>query len=508
VSGEKPGEVKTKGTQHEAKQRWEAHSKFGRSCLSVGLVGESNPRQVGSTKMLVDRGQRRTRHPVHFNKRFHPTYLKIPPAMVLANKLDRTLRAAEDSSDAESYYEVTDRSSSASVIEADEGGNVISSDGEEDAESGDDDMVSSCLLYPPAHTTNTSKSDASDDDQVKAQMSKVSFGALAKAQDALSKQQPEDRKRKRGDDTSKSQEDKLEALRERLRQIKAEKLANGAQPSKKAKTTKSKNDSKRDTQKASDGEDSDPDAAPHARSSKHAPAVQSSKRMVSRKRNVVDVKKPVFRDPRFNNVSGPQPDEFVVGKRYSFLSDYRKSEISELRQTIKKTKNEDEKERLKKKLLSMESQEKARENKEKLQDVAREHKKKEKELVKEGKKPFFLKKCMFMHLLRNRVQVLTRYFSRTKEDCIGRSLPEHEIEAARQGHRTPSQEGYGKGTEKYARRAPYCWIVYTGPANTLTIRCIQSKIPLLQLFEKVRCLLLRILSLCFLLERALPLCAE
>ncbi|KAI4679358.1 rRNA biogenesis protein rrp36 [Alternaria hordeiaustralica] len=298
--------------------------------------------------------------------------------MVLASKLDRTLRAAEDSSDAESYYEVTDRSSSASVIEADEGGNVISSDGEEDGESGDEDM-----------------SDASDDDQVKAQMSKVSFGALAKAQDAISKQQPADRKRKRGDDTSKSQEDKLEALRERLRQIKAEKLANGAQPGKKAKTdkkSKGKSESKFNTQEADEGGDTDSDAAPKARSSKHAPAVQSSKRAVSRKRNVVDVKKPVFRDPRFDNASGPQPDEFVVKKRYDFLNDYRKSEISELRQTIKKTKNPVEQEQLKKKLLSMESQQKARENKEKLQEVTREHKKKEKELVKEGKQPFFLKK--------------------------------------------------------------------------------------------------------------------
>jgi len=50
--------------------------------------------------------------------------------MVLAKKLDRNLRAAEESSDGEDYYEVTDRSSSASVIEADEGGNVISSDEE------------------------------------------------------------------------------------------------------------------------------------------------------------------------------------------------------------------------------------------------------------------------------------------------------------------------------------------------------------------------------------------
>jgi ribosomal RNA-processing protein 36 len=237
----------------------------------------------------------------------------------------------------------------------------------------------------------------SDDEQVKAQMSKVSFGALTKAQEALSKQQPTDRKRKRGDATSQSQEDKLEVLRARLRQIKAEKLASGAQPSKKAKTskkTKSKafqDEGSKGKQEAGDDSESDADAAPTARSSKHAPAVQSSKRMVSRKRKVVDVKKPVFRDPRFESVSGPRPEEHVVGKRYAFLNDYRTSEISDLRSTIKKTKDEREKERLKKQLLSMESQQKARERKEQLQDVARAHKKKEKELVKEGKQPFFLK---------------------------------------------------------------------------------------------------------------------
>jgi ribosomal RNA-processing protein 36 len=62
--------------------------------------------------------------------------------MPLATKLDRTLRAAEDSSDGEDYYEVTDRSSSASVIEADEGGNIISSGDEQDGESRDEEMVS------------------------------------------------------------------------------------------------------------------------------------------------------------------------------------------------------------------------------------------------------------------------------------------------------------------------------------------------------------------------------
>ncbi|CBX93624.1 hypothetical protein LEMA_P032980.1 [Plenodomus lingam JN3] len=302
--------------------------------------------------------------------------------MPLSTQLDRKLQAAIDSSDDEEYYEVSDRSSE-SFLETGEGGEVMSSDTGEGASSEMGEQ-------PDA-------SDDDDDDQAKAQISKISFGALAKAQDALSKEQSTDRKRKRGDESSKSQEDKLEALRARLRQIKAEKLAT-APPAKKSKTsaTESKasrkegDDHHQDHESASSGSDSE--AQPKARSSKHAPAVQSSKRMVSRKRQVVDVKKPVFRDPRFDPVAGPPPDEHTFGKRYSFLNDYRASEIAELKSTIKKTKNENERERLKKQLVSMESQQKARENKEKQQNVIREHKQKEKELVKDGKKPFFLKK--------------------------------------------------------------------------------------------------------------------
>jgi ribosomal RNA-processing protein 36 len=66
--------------------------------------------------------------------------------------------------------------------------------------------------------------------------------------------------------------------------------------------------------------------------------------------------------------------------------------MAELRQAIKKTKNEDDKEKLKRKLLSMESQKKAREAKLKQQEIVHEHKKRERELIKEGKQPFYLKK--------------------------------------------------------------------------------------------------------------------
>lgn len=304
--------------------------------------------------------------------------------------------------------------------------------------------------------TDIAQSEASDDDQVQAQMSKVSFGALAKAQDELSKSS--DRKRKRGEDTPKSQDDKLEALRERLRQIKAEKLANGeAKPSKKPKTVE-KSKSKRQEREEVEGKDdgSDSDAAPHARSSKHAPAVQSSKRMVSRKRQVVDVKKPVFRDPRFENIGGPKPDENTLSKRYSFLNDYKASEIAELKKAIKKSRNGDEKEQMRKQLESMESQMKTQQRKDEQQAVVREHKKKEKELIKDGKTPFYLKKCMLLTIFKLLRTATDIPCSRTKEACPDRPLPEHESQATRQDHRAPSQEGRPQGAEKHARGATNC----------------------------------------------------
>jgi hypothetical protein len=65
---------------------------------------------------------------------------KMPP---LSSKLDRKLRAAEESSDDSENYEVTDRSSSESVLEFG-AGEVVGSDSEGGDGSGDEDeeMVS------------------------------------------------------------------------------------------------------------------------------------------------------------------------------------------------------------------------------------------------------------------------------------------------------------------------------------------------------------------------------
>ncbi|KAF2280384.1 DUF947-domain-containing protein [Westerdykella ornata] len=298
--------------------------------------------------------------------------------MPLSSKLERRIQAGEDYSDDEEYYEVTDRSSP-SIIDTGEGADILSSDSEdEEGLKGNDEEESD------SH------------DRIQRQISKVSFGALAKAQDALARRESGSRKRKRGEDALAAQEDKLQALRERLRTLKAEKLVKSAGSDKPSKSS-AKSNKRHKENEAEDGDDgddsSDSDGAPRARSSKHAPAVQSSKRAVTRRRTVVEVKKPTFRDPRFDNaVAGTKPDDNTLKHRYGFLEDYKESEMAELRAAIKKTKNEDDKEKLKRKLLSMESQKKAREAKEKQQQILSEHKKRERELIKQGKQPFYLKK--------------------------------------------------------------------------------------------------------------------
>ena len=128
------------------------------------------------------------------------------------------------------------------------------------------------------------------------------------------------------------------------------------------------------------------------RPSKHAPAELSSKKAVSRKREVVSTQKINHRDPRFELFSSAV-DEQKTKKNYSFLDTYRNSEILALKSVIRKTKDSESKEKLKRALLSMESRKKAQKTKEQQQEVLRKHRKQEKGLIEQGKRPFYLKKA-------------------------------------------------------------------------------------------------------------------
>ncbi|OHE93181.1 hypothetical protein CORC01_11498 [Colletotrichum orchidophilum] len=229
-----------------------------------------------------------------------------------------------------------DEQASSEPEEAGMDGDELSEEDVDEDEIDEDDEDEGSDASPPPKKTNID-------------ISSVSFGALAKAQASM----PAAKRRKRG--ASPSEEEGSDSGPEEV----GRKLKYGADHVK--------------------------------RSSKHAPMEQSSKKPVSRRREIIAVPKMEVRDPRFDPMSGPV-DESKARRAYAFLDEYRKDEMKQLRAEIKKTKDAGKKEEMRRMLLSMESKMKARERKQRADDVIQEHKRKEKELVKEGKQPFYLKK--------------------------------------------------------------------------------------------------------------------
>jgi ribosomal RNA-processing protein 36 len=197
--------------------------------------------------------------------------------------------------------------------------------------------------------------EAEEDEQPKVDFSSISFGALSRAAASLP---PPKKKRNKADADSESA----------------------------PTNTTTKEPLSREPRKPSS---SRWDAS--KRSSKHAPQELTSKKPVSRRREILADPRRKARDPRFEALSGTL-DEAKLAKNYSFLEEYREKEMAELRAQIKKTKDVNAKDDLKRQLLSMESKKKARQKKEDEAKLLQEHRQKEKELVAQGKQPFYLRK--------------------------------------------------------------------------------------------------------------------
>lgn len=160
------------------------------------------------------------------------------------------------------------------------------------------------------------------EDPLDEDLGSISFGALAKAADSLSSKPPST--------TPTSASSKLDLLRQRLRELKEE---NGVPTEDSSRSNRHKDH-------------------PPSRSSKHAPTEMSSRKAVTRRREVVPVPKRDIRDPRFEPLSGPI-DEEKMRANYKFLEAYREDEMKQLKEGIRKTKDEESKARLKRELLSM-----------------------------------------------------------------------------------------------------------------------------------------------------------
>lgn len=158
-------------------------------------------------------------------------------------------------------------------------------------------------------------------------ISKVSFGALAKAQKAISSS--------RATPTTTSA-DRIAAVKSQLAALKGANTTplNSTEKEKKARKTREE----------------------LKRSSKHAPQEITSKRAVTRRREIIAptlTAATLPRDPRFDDAVKGVFDERVFKKNYGFLDDYREDEMKTLKQEMTKTKDEGRKEELKKMVVSM-----------------------------------------------------------------------------------------------------------------------------------------------------------
>ena len=127
---------------------------------------------------------------------------------------------------------------------------------------------------------------------------------------------------------------------------------------------------------------------------KSRPMEQSSKKPVSRYREVVNiqgVKRRASRDPRFDAMSGAY-DEARHSKAYQFLEEYREDESAELKAKLKKVRNEKKRAKLQVELSKIASTSQV--HKQKLEAIKRktELNQVSRDLVRQGHKPFYFKK--------------------------------------------------------------------------------------------------------------------
>lgn len=323
--------------------------------------------------------------------------------MAISSRLNKRLRASRDDDEDDFEEEI-----SSSVDEREDASDYSDKDEDDDEESvvseEEDSENASAESDQDEDDGDQSTGSANDREAIQSEFRKISFGALAKAQNSLG------RKRKRGADTiaedkapsSSSSSSTLEDVREKLRRARERKLGlnrNGSI---------GRNETKRnETETETENRFSKPNPPP-SRSSKHAPTVLSSKMAVSRKRIVIEppASATKSRDPRFDptvlaSSSSSSSAAAAAGrhkdaseKAYAFLDEYRAAELKQLKDQLARTKDVAAREELKRAITSATDRQRALDHKKREREVLSEHKRREKQLIKEGKKsqPYYLKK--------------------------------------------------------------------------------------------------------------------
>ncbi|XP_070836094.1 ribosomal RNA processing protein 36 homolog [Chaetodon trifascialis] len=127
------------------------------------------------------------------------------------------------------------------------------------------------------------------------------------------------------------------------------------------------------------------------RLNKNRPMEVSAKRPAPFLRQVVSVRKPTWRDPRFDDLSGEyKPD--IFDKTYKFIKDIKHREKEIIQKKLKRTKMDNQrKDKLQFLLKRMENQERATKSREQQRERELQFKRQQRERANQGTRPFFLK---------------------------------------------------------------------------------------------------------------------
>ncbi|KAI1491071.1 hypothetical protein F5X96DRAFT_669078 [Biscogniauxia mediterranea] len=249
--------------------------------------------------------------------------------------------------------------------------------------------------------SNSSDEDEDEDSEGEAEdnhpaASQISFGALARAQAALpsARDKKKNRKRQAGRDGDEDGADEDAEGRNNEHRPRSSAPAASSRP----KLPK-----------------------PH-RSSKHAPTEQTSKRPVTRRREVVSYAKVEPRDPRFSAAVSAKgggaaaADEERARRAYAFLDEYRDAEMGALREALRKTRDAGARDELKRALAAMQGRRQAQQRKDAERALVAEHRRRERDLVRQGKQPFYLKKS------EQKKRLLVDRFAAMKKSEVDRSI--------------------------------------------------------------------------------------
>ncbi|XP_037546558.1 ribosomal RNA processing protein 36 homolog [Nematolebias whitei] len=133
-------------------------------------------------------------------------------------------------------------------------------------------------------------------------------------------------------------------------------------------------------------------ASKKKRLNKNRPMEISAKKPAPFIRQVVSVKKPAIRDPRFDDLSGEYKPE-IFEKTYKFINDIKHNEKEIVQKRLRRMKDSSQKkEKLQFLLKRLENQERARLSREQQRERELEFKRQQRERAHHGDRPFFLKK--------------------------------------------------------------------------------------------------------------------